>query len=435
MFFGWLKRYMPRSLYGRAALILLLPVIGVQLVVSIVFIQRHFDGVTRQMTDGMALEIALIVDTVNDAATAAQARQRVAGLGAALEIDAALGGALPESNQRPFYDLSGIGVVEVLRARVPALGPVDLSSEPRRVITGVETRHGPLALSFSRKRVSASNPHQLLVLMVGAGVIMSVVAIMFLRNQMRPIKRLARAAEAFGKGQMVPFRVAGANEVRAAGTAFLQMRDRIDRMLEQRTLMLSGVSHDLRTPLTRFKLGLSMLDEDEAAPLRQDVSDMERMLDAFLEFARSDQMDDPIPTVPGDLLRGVAERMGAEVGTLEGAVQAPVELRALLIERALANLIGNALRYATRARVSLMVGERSLRFRVEDDGPGIPESARDDALKPFVRLDAARNQDQGGGVGLGLAITQDIARRCGGSLRLGESEDLGGLQADLVLPK
>lgn len=434
MFFAWLKRYMPRSLYARAALILLLPVVGLQLVVSIVFIQRHFDGVTRQLTEGMALEIAMLVTEADRTPTATEAAARVSELAGQLEIRAVFGDPLPDRNRRPLYDLSGIRVIEVLRDRVPELAMVDLRSDPLSVITGAETRHGPLALTFSRKRVSAANPHQLLVLMVGAGLIMSLVAIIFLRNQMRPIKRLAVAAEAFGKGQVVPFRPSGANEVRAAGTAFLEMRSRIDRMLEQRTMMLSGVSHDLRTPLTRFRLGLSMLDPDEAGPLEQDVDDMERMLDAFLAFARSDRLDDPEPTDAAALLTRLAERMGAEIGTVEGAGR-KVPLRPMAVERALSNLIGNALRYGTRARVSLHYGEKSLRFTVEDDGPGIPEHLRDESLKPFVRLDPARNQDAGGGVGLGLAITQDIARRHGGSLRLGTSTDLGGLAADLVLPR
>jgi two-component system osmolarity sensor histidine kinase EnvZ len=238
---------------------------------------------------------------------------------------------------------------------------------------------------------------------------------------------------------VIPYSPSGALEVRLAGATFLDMRARIERQIEQRTMMLSGVSHDLRTPLTRFKLGLSMLPEnEETADLMRDVEEMERLLDAFLDFARGEALDDPKKCDPMALVRGVVERAkrgGAPVGLGDMAGAGEVWLRPMAIERALGNLLGNALRYGTTARVSVKISEKALLIRVEDDGPGIPKDKREEALKPFVRLDAARNQDNGSGVGLGLAITYDIARRHGGTLRLGASEGLGGLAADIVLPR
>jgi two-component system osmolarity sensor histidine kinase EnvZ len=289
----------------------------------------------------------------------------------------------------------------------------------------------------ARSRLTASNPHQLLVLTALASILMTAVAYVFLRNQLSPITRLAAAAEAFGRGQNLPYRPRGANEVRAAGSAFLDMRGRIERQIEQRTLMLSGVSHDLRAPLTRLKLGLSFLPEDEeTAALQRDVEDMARLVDEFLAFARGDAMEETALVHPAELVAEVIEkarRSGLDVslGVCTGA--AKIRARPVAIIRALDNLVGNAVRYGNRALVSYTFGERSLRLTVEDDGPGIPKEKWEEALLPFIRLDAARDPNNGGGVGLGLSIAADIARTHGGKLRLGESKALGGLKAELVL--
>ncbi|HSG54644.1 MAG TPA: ATP-binding protein, partial [Paracoccaceae bacterium] len=260
----------------------------------------------------------------------------------------------------------------------------------------------------------------------------------YLRNQLRPITRLAQAAEAFGKGRHMAYKPSGAVEVRAAGNAFLDMRARIERQIEQRTLMLSGVSHDLRTPLTRLKLGLSMLDEDEVADLQRDVDEMQSMLDEFLNFARGISEAEPEPVEPAELLRDLVEdfvRAGKPVTLAAIDGQGEVPLRRLAMRRAVENLINNAVRYGSHAEVSMLLTDKSLRIRVEDDGPGIPANQRGEAVKPFTRLDRARNQNKGSGVGLGLAIATDIARAHGGVLRLGQSERLGGLRADIVIAR
>lgn len=437
----WFRSMLPRGLYGRAALILIVPIVIIQLVVSIAFIQRHFERVTEQMTRNLVLEIALLAGRVAEAPDRAAAQEAGGALGRDLAMTVTLPAPAdaPDSDQRLSYDLSGRVVIATLRDAFDSVKSIDLTNL-KIVRLFLETPHGPMEISFVRGRVSASNPHQLLVLMLVTGVLMTVIAILFLRNQLRPIRRLARAAEAFGKGRVLPYRPAGAIEVRAAGNAFLDMRGRIERQIEQRTLLLSGVSHDLRTPLTRLKLGLSMMGEDaESQAMMRDVDDMERLLDAFLAYVRGDALEeeavvlDPVP-----LVRAVIEdsRRAGQAVTLhavDGAGRAP--LRKAAIRRAMENLIGNAVRYGERAEVSLAVFERSIRITVEDDGPGIPRDRREEALKPFTRLDQARNQDRGSGVGLGLAITADIARSHGGTLRLGDSERLGGLKAELVLAR
>ncbi len=438
MNFAWLKRYMPRSLYGRAALILLLPIVTIQLVISITFIQRLYEDVTVQMTQNVLLEVSYLVQLIESAADLSDAQASVDPLEVPLAIDVMLPSDGPTEDSRGFFDLSGRAVIETLRGGLDGIRGIDLRTDDKRVVLLVETRHGPTLMEFSRRRVSASNPHQLLVLMVGVSLLLTIISALFLRNQLRPIKRLAAAADAFGRGQTVQYRPSGSTEVRAAGTAFLDMRNRIERQIEQRTLMLSGVSHDLRTPLTRLKLGLSFLDEDDdVRAMQRDVAEMEHMLDGFLDFMRGDALDDPeivdaqafVAQVVEDAARG-----GAQVRLTHTEGEGEIALRKMAVQRALQNLIGNAVRYGTRAEVTSVMSEKTLCISVEDDGPGIPAERHEEAVKPFARLDSARNQDLGTGVGLGLSIAVDIARRHGGALRLGESADLGGLKAELVLP-
>lgn len=440
MSFAWLKHLMPRGLYGRAALILVLPVVAIQLVVSLVFIQRHYEDVTRQMTRNLVIDIAYVLSTVEAAPDLAAARSAAGAVAGALDLGLALPAPrLPEDEGRAFYDLSGRMLIETLRDGLPALDRVDLAGG-RQVAIGLNCRFGLMTVTFDRRRVAASNPHQLLVVMVATSLLMTLIAFLFLRNQLRPIQRLARAAEAFGRGEVVPYRPSGATEVRVAGNAFLDMRGRIDRQRESRTLMLSGVSHDLRTPLTRLRLGLSMLPEDEETrALARDVDEMQRLVDAFLAFARDDAEDEPPEDVdPAELCRSLVsdfQRMGHDVTLAVEGGPAQVRIRPHAMRRALDNLVGNAVRYGRRARLTVTVLDRALRFSVEDDGPGIPRERRDEAMRPFTRLDASRNQNRGSGVGLGLSIAADIARSHGGTLRLGESADLGGLKAELVLAR
>ncbi|TCM78342.1 ATP-binding protein [Rhodovulum steppense] len=434
-----IKRMLPRGLYGRAALILLVPVVTLQLVVSVVFIQRQFEDLTRQMSRAIVLELVFLADLVEEAPDREAALARARAVGGPLALSVAFPEAVPLGEARLFYDLSGKTVTATLAEGLPDFLGIDLATSTRLVRVGLETPHGPMEVGFDRRRVSASNPHQLLVLMVVTGVLMTLIAYLFLRNQLRPITRLAAAAEAFGKGRAMPYKPSGAAEVRAAGWAFLDMRARIERQIEQRTLMLSGVSHDLRTPLTRLKLELSMAEQTpETEAMLRDLADMEQMIDTFLDFARSEALDDLRPCDPADLLLRVAERARGIGGPVEVGDMPPgqeVLLRPLAVERALQNLVNNALRYGKRAALGLSVNPGRVIFTVEDDGPGIPADRREQALQPFQRLDAARGQEKGGGVGLGLAIASDIARGHGGELRLGQSARLGGLRAELVLAR
>jgi two-component system osmolarity sensor histidine kinase EnvZ len=292
-------------------------------------------------------------------------------------------------------------------------------------------------LRFVTRRTLAYdvNVHIFILWMLGASILLIAVAILFLRNQIRPILRLAEAAEDFGKGRDVDFQPRGAREVRQAGYAFFEMKRRIERANEQRTAMLNGVSHDLRTILTRFRLSLAVIGESpEIEPLQKDVDEMQGMLEGYLAFARGDGGEATIMTnlrVMLEELRLDAERHGAPV-TTEVKGDLNVKVRPLAFKRCIGNLVGNAQRYGRKVAVAAAREQRFVSIQVDDDGPGIPPEHRDDVFRPFLRLDEARNQDEGGS-GLGLAIARDIARSHGGDIQLGTSP-LGGLRASIRIP-
>lgn len=441
-----LKRYLPKSLFGRALMILLVPILLLQIVVTGLFIQRHYAGVTEQMAGAVARELIYAIEAAESSsdATAAQARLTELARPLGLELSLLPGQIVSFEARRRFYDVSGEALAETLRNYVARPMSLDLVSSSRNAVADIQTDKGVLHAVIPRKRTIASNPHLLLVWMAVTAAALAVVAVIFLRNQVRPIKALALAAEDFGKGRAHRFRPSGAEEVRRAGAAFLEMRRRIERQIDQRTRMLSAVSHDLRTPLTRMKLTLAMMDPgDDADQLSRDVAQMERMLTEFLEFSRGEGGGAPAFIDPAALLTSVVEdarRAGHDV-TLhlpdrpDGAQPLRLSLRAGAVTRALTNLLDNAARHGTRAEATLRGNRRAVEFVIEDDGPGIPPAAREAAFRPFTRLDEARNQDKGGGVGLGLSIALDVARSHGGTVMLDRSESMGGLKAVLRLPR
>ena len=441
MIMRFIKSLLPRGLMGRAGLILLVPVLTILLVVWYIFIERHYDGVTRQMVGEFARSMAHLRSEVAAAPDAAQARALMARFDAAMELDLALVDRLPPGTpplpgpEPWFFELSArILLIQTLE-QIEGLVAQDKAGEVMWL--WLDSPHGLIQATIPTPRISARNPHQLILWMVLAGVVMSWAAFAVMRRQLRPIRTLSEVAEAFGRGQSLPFSPQGALEVRAAGEAFLQMRERIDHHIEQRTLMLSGVSHDLRTPLTRMRLSLSMMDsEPEARAMLADVAEMESLIDRFLEFARSGAAE---PAEPLSLPALVAERV-TEAQRRGGAVrfdpgaEVVLPIRRISLSRAIDNVLNNALRYGTEAQVSLAQVPGQVIVTIADNGPGIPPALYREAIKPFVRLDPARNSDRGSGVGLGLAIAADALRLHGGRLVLGKSAALGGLEVRLILP-
>ncbi len=434
----WLKTVMPKGLYARALLIIILPMVVLQSVVAFMFVERQWSVVNHYLSAAVTREIATLIDvykTYPQGADRAQLR-RIAQDRLGLVVDFLPETQLPPPGPKPFFSQLDAALSDEIRKQIRL--PFWIDTVGRSSIVEIRIKLDDTIMRVFARRADAydANAWIFLLWMVATSLVVLTIAILFLRNQIRPIVRLADAAEAFGKGREVPnFRPRGAREVRRAAAAFLEMKIRIERAMEQRTTMLAGVSHDLRTILTRFKLELALLgDSPEVEAIKKDVDEMAAMLEAYLAFARGDLGEQPAPTdMPAmlDELKADSERHGHRA-TVAFHGQSEVTVRPAAFKRCLANLVSNAGRFASTVAITGHRDHRWLTVTVDDDGPGIPTSLREDVFKPFLRLDDARNQDEGG-TGLGLAIARDIARSHGGDITLGDLP-LGGLRAAVRVP-
>ena len=430
----------PKGLYARSLLIVILPMVLLQTGVAYLFMQRHWDLVTHRLSNAVARDVGAIVDLYQGLPLGADdARLReIASARFRMNVELMPPGPLPPVLPRRFFD----ALDPLTRALPKELStqlkyPIWVDTVGKSGLMEIRVDLGFGVVRFVTKRSLGydANVYIFIFWMLGASVALIAVAILFLRNQIRPILRLAKAAEDFGKGRFREFHPRGAREVRQAGYAFVEMKRRVERANEQRTAMLSGVSHDLRTILTRFRLSVAMLDQtNETLDLDKDVEEMQAMLEGYLAFARGDSGEEATPTDLVAMLedmRADAERHGARV-FLNAKGPLFVTVRPMAIRRCLGNLVGNAQRYGRRVEVWASREGKFVWAHVDDDGPGIPAKSREDVFRPFFRLDDARNVDQGGS-GLGLAIARDIARSHGGDVSLGDSP-LGGLRASVRIP-
>jgi two-component system osmolarity sensor histidine kinase EnvZ len=429
---------LPKGLYTRSILIVVLPMIILQSVVTYVFMERYWQIVTRRLSEALTRDIAAIIAVIETYPQDDRFSEiaRIAEETYGLTISVLPPDPLPEPGPRPFFSLLDSTLSHQLRTEINRPFWIDTVGNSDMVEIRIRLKDHVLRVFAHRSQAYASNSHIFLLWMVGTSLVLIFIALLFLRNQIKPILNLAKAAEQFGKGRPVAnFRPRGAREVRQASQAFIDMRERIERQIEQRTTMLSGVSHDLRTVLTRFKLELALLGESpDTEAIRADVDEMSRMLEDYLAFAQGDAGEaSELIDVP-TLLEEVADnarRHGDVVETgFEGEPQALV--RALGFRRCLANLVGNAGKHADRIELKARHAEGWLTVTVDDDGPGIPAEEREAVFRPFYRLDTGRNVDAGGS-GLGLAISRDIAMSHGGDIILADSH-LGGLRAILMIP-
>lgn len=439
---GGLADLMPKGLYARALIIIIAPIVVLEGVIAFAFMERHWQNVTRRLSEATARDIAALIDVFEDypqgqdhTTLTDMARNRLN-----LSLQVLPAGDLPAPRPKPFFALLDRALSDEIRRNVKRPFWIDTVGQSRHVEIRVKLDNAVLSFIATRSQTYASNSHIFLLWMVGSSVILLTVAILFLRNQIRPILRLAEAADAFGKGRPVPddFRPRGAREVRQAAQAFLEMRDRIKTHVDQRTTMLAGVSHDLRTVLTRFKLELALLgDAPEAQSLKADVNEMQHMLEDYLAFTRGDGGEEARHTNLRELLEEIYEEAQVYGRTIELKMRKRhkdllLPLKRQAFKRAITNLVSNAARFGDHIVIRAATEGQWLRIEVDDNGPGIPASERDNVFKPFYRLDHARNQDEGN-TGLGLAIAKDIAKSHGGDIALGESS-LGGLRAIISVP-
>jgi two-component system, OmpR family, osmolarity sensor histidine kinase EnvZ len=438
IFTRWLKSMMPTGLYGRALLIIIAPMVVLQSVVAFVFMERHWNTVTRRLSAAVTQDIAALIDIYasypQDGERATIRRIALERLG--LSVDFLPVSEMPPVGPKPFFSLLDQALSQEISQRIRRPFWIDTVGRSNLVEIRIRLDDTVMRVFALRSAAYASNSEIFLLWMVGTSLVLLGVAIAFLRNQIKPILRLADAAESFGKGREVPgFKPRGAREVRRAALAFIEMKRRIERTMEQRTTMLAGVSHDLRTILTRFKLELALLGTGpEIDAMKKDVDEMGRMLEAYLAFARGDMGEQPAPTDMGaflEELKADAERHGHKASVVFYG-HPIVTVRPATFRRCLANLVSNAARFAPAIAITGHRDHRWLTVTVDDDGPGIPNDMREEVFRPFLRLDDARNQDEGG-TGLGLAIARDIARSHGGDITLSDSP-MGGLRATVRVP-
>ena len=435
---GWIKRVLPRTMFGRSLLIVVVPLVLLQAIATWIFYDRHWAAVSWRLSAGVAADIALLIETMQGTGsenTAVRSLERAAAL-TDLDVKVTPGerlSARPASGRTLLEDQ----LTQAMRGRVNLPFDIETPGDPYAIRINIQLPRAVLSVNVPRDRLYSSTTYIFVMWMVGSSLVLLAVATIFLRNQVKSLRRLAAAAEGFGKGRPVPFfKIEGAVEVRQAAIAFMKMRDRIQRQVRQRTQMLAGVSHDLRTPLTRMKLALELLRDDPAvAELKSDVAEMERMVHGYLDFARGEGTEAPVETDISLLLEDIAAAMRREGTPL--SVAAPSEyvmlVRPNALRRCLGNLIDNARRHGSHVRLTGVAVGDGIDILVDDDGPGIRPTDRDRAFRAFIRLDPSRNPSTGG-VGLGLTIARDVARSHGGEVTL-ETSPQGGLRARVHLPR
>ena len=433
---------MPKGLYARALIIMIAPIVLLESILAFLFMEAHWEAVTRRLSESTARDISALVD-IYENYSRDDNYKRLKDLAwdrLKLKLHVLPASDLPPPRPRPFFDILDKSLSKEIRRRVRKPFWIDTIGDSSLVEIRIKLEKANLAIFARRSRTYASNSHIFLIWMFVTSFVLLTVAILFLRNQIKPVLNLSEAADAFGKGRPVPpgFRPRGAREVRQAARAFLEMRDRIEKHVEQRTTMLAGVSHDLRTILTRFKLQLAMLEDGaETDALRSDVDEMQLMLEDYMAFTKGDSGEKTKLTNIHLLLKEIRDD-GAHLGTpiklevTKAGKRLAIPLRRHAIKRAVTNLVNNAARYGTQIHIKTIDEENWLKISVEDDGPGIAEDQREEVFRPFYRIDNARNQDIGN-TGLGLSIARDIAHNHGGDIILDESE-LGGLRAVISIP-
>ncbi len=441
-----LKKLLPRTLLGRSLLILILPVLLLQAITAYIFFDNHWQKMTSRLAFAVAGEIATMAEVLEDSAGPEETQKltRLSVQHLDLLMSFLPGETLDSQLQQPLAlgwrkEMMARALTAEMTVKVRRPFILHVDREEKWVDVRVQLDNGVLQVSLPQRRMYSSSSYIVILWMFGSSIILLAIAILFMRNQVRPIRRLAVAAERFGRGLDVPasFKPEGAREVRQAAQAFLDMHERVKRQITQRAAMLAGVSHDLRTPLTRMRLQVAMMPAGpDAEALKGDIADMERMINAYLDFAKGEDGEQPQRTD----LRGILERVVAGIKRQGAAIELHMDqdmslmLRPLAFERGITNIVVNACKYAPHTYVSaaLMDDGAHAEILIDDDGPGIPEEQWEEVFKPFVRVDPSRNAATGG-VGLGLPIAREMVHAHGGKVWL-EKSPRGGVRAVIHLP-
>lgn len=442
---GIIKRFLPQTLFLRSLLILIIPVFLIQIITTFIFFDRHWGKVTSRLSYAVAGEIQSFVDLVNEANgdgfknKAENIYEKNLGILISFDENQTL-----DTTKNNGFSVGWAAMIEnslhkELSDKIKNPYTVEVDFSEKWVEVRVQVDDDIINFTLPQRRLFSSTTYIFLLWVFAASIVLLIIAVLFMRNQIRPIRRLAVSAERFGKGRDVPyFKIEGAREVRQAGKAFVDMRTRIQRQISQRTDMLAGVSHDLRTPLTRLKLQLAMLgDGPDIYEMKKDINDMERMIEGYLNFVRGEGREKSTSCDINAILEDVTtamKRQGTDV-TYTNESDAPcfMMIRPVAFKRCLMNILGNAAKFADNIWITFKVNEKqNIEILVEDNGPGISTEDKQNVFRPFYRVEDSRNPETGG-VGLGLPIAMDIIHAHGGEIMLGDSEH-GGLLVHVILP-
>ncbi|PPR77642.1 MAG: Osmolarity sensor protein EnvZ [Alphaproteobacteria bacterium MarineAlpha2_Bin1] len=440
------KKFTPRTLFGRSMLIVVTPVVILQIIIAIVFFNNHWDNITRRLSLAIGGDIATIINLLEKKENSENEIQEIAKRFMDLKFTLIPNEIIKKTviRKKPLLNIPDKMLEKALGEKIFKPYSIDTVNYGNQVKIEVQLSYGVLKFLSNRKRVDSTSAIIFVLWMVGTSVILIFVAIIFLKNQLRPIKELSSVADKLGKGHQVnDIKPSGAIEIRQAMIAFMAMRDRIKKTVEKRTEMLAGVSHDLRTPLTRMKLDLALIGKNtDVSNLENDVRNMEEMINSYINFAKEQNLDKRVSSDINKIVEQIINEININEYNIENELSFSknyfVDPNSL--KRCVSNLILNSLKYApnngNKERVIIRIGsfesDKKINITIEDNGPGIPEQKYNEAFAPFNRLEETTNL-VGAGVGLGLTISKDIARSHGGDLELAKS-DLGGLKATIIIP-
>ena len=433
--FKTLKKIFPSGLYTRSLIIIIAPIVILQAILTFVFLERHWQLVTKKLSSSVVSEIGMMIDMRKNT----ELNKISSDAKKFYDINVRL---LPNQKiNNEFLNINNLiekTLSQKLQKNLDKKFSIKDLSKEKKVVINVEVEDGILEFIIPRRNVYATNSHIFLVWMVISSVLILSIAILFLRQQIKPIEKLAKAAESFGIGKKIEnFKPTGATEVRKAADAYIKMQERIEKILEQRTLMLAGVSHDLRTPLTRIKLQLEMYSTQKGnEELLKDVNEMQYMLETYLDFSQTVSSEEDTEVKLSDLLEDIVKTSYEKSKSITLKTHNSKNLKYICkhiaLKRSIINLVNNAKAFGDKILISLNCTKGEIRITIEDNGPGIPKQDYEKALRPFQRLDSSRNQNIAGS-GLGLSISQEIINSIGGAIRLSKSS-LGGLKVIMTLP-
>ena len=430
---SYIKKLLPKRLFYRALLIVATPVIILQIIISIVFFDSLWIKTNKGMTRALVGEIKFFIDAYENEEYEKDNLIKLFKEHHNFNVKFQTFGDIPETDMERWFSPMDRTLRRELKNKFNNYW-FDTTTYKELIELKIEYLNGYFEFLIPKNRVTNTSARLFALWITFPAFLLITIALIFLKNQTRPIINLAKASEKFGRGEDVEeFRPSGALEIRQAGFEFERMRKRILRHLNQRSEMLSGISHDLRTPLTRIKLQLALIkDEKISSKLSEDVEDMEKMLNEYLQFTSSSYLEKNSEFCVSELLQNIIRKYNNKNISFEIPPKINLIGRKNLIQRSINNLIDNSIKYGKKVHLEVSKSKNSLFLKIDDDGPGIPEKEYDNVFKPFYKIDKGRS-DSKSSVGLGLSITSDIIKSHGGDIKLGRS-NMGGLEVKIFLP-